>query len=191
MLFDTLETVRHWSASARAPLTREVVDSLEDLAALQGEWRWLCARCPDTSPALRPERLLSWFRHVAPTPRPWVLTLRSEGRLVGLAPLTVRVENGARTVRLLGEGMPACLDILMDRELAPHGGVLLLEWLTWHRERWDTCVFEQLREGSRLLSTPLPAGWSERREARAQPEDGLGTQRHYRRSLWLTPAVSQ
>jgi CelD/BcsL family acetyltransferase involved in cellulose biosynthesis len=149
------------------PLEVEGVTSPRDLEALQGEWRWLWARCPGATTFQRPEWLLPWYRHFGPyfSPRePWVVTLRSEGRLVGLAPLAVREENGARVVRLLGEGLSDYLDVLMDPELAPHGTRALFAWLARRGEHWDTCVFEQLREGSPLLRTPVPPGWGEHTE---------------------------
>lgn len=160
---------RFRTSQAPTPLEVEAVSSWEDLQALQGEWRWLWARCPSATTFQRPEWLVPWYRHFGPyfSPRPpWVVTLRSEGRLVGLAPLAVREENGARVVRLLGEGLSDNLDVLMDPELAPHGVRALFAWLTLHGEQWDTCVFEQLREDSPLLHTPVPPGWGERTQVR-------------------------
>ena len=37
----------------------------------------------------------------------------------------------------------------------------LFDWLARNGELWDTCVFEQLREDSPLLHTPVPEGWGE------------------------------
>ncbi|WNG33344.1 GNAT family N-acetyltransferase [Archangium violaceum] len=158
---------RHQTTRTLAPLEVEEVVSLRGLEQLQGEWRWLWARCPGATTFQRPEWLLSWVRHLGASfsaQPPWVVTLRSEGRLVGLAPLGIRVENGARVVRLLGEGVSDYLDVLMDPELAQHGVRTLFNWLGRNGERWDTCVFEQLREDSPLLHTPVPEGWGERSE---------------------------
>ncbi|QRN96184.1 GNAT family N-acetyltransferase [Archangium violaceum] len=156
---------------ARAPAHLEVeeVVSPRGLEQLRGEWRWLWARCPGATTFQRPEWLLPWYRHFGPgfSPRPpWVVTLRSEGRLVGLAPLAIREEEGARVVRLLGEGLSDSLDVLMDPSLAPQGVRALFDWLARNDERWDLCVFEQLREDSPLLATPVPPGWGEHSEAR-------------------------
>jgi CelD/BcsL family acetyltransferase involved in cellulose biosynthesis len=162
-----LDAPRPQTTQVLTPLEVEVVTSRRGLEALQGEWRWLWARCPEATTFQRPEWLLPWYRHFGPyfSPRPpWVVTLRSEGRLVGLAPLAIREENGARVVRLLGEGISDYLDVLMDPELAPHGVRALFGWLARGGEHWDTCVFEQLREDSPLLRTPVPPGWGERTE---------------------------
>ncbi len=172
MMLGNQDTPQPQSERASTRLEEEVVTSLEAWKALQGEWRWLWARCPGASPSLRPEAVLS---HAPPEPL-WVLTLRSEGRLVGLAPLALRNENGARVVRLLGDG---AADVLMDPELAPHGVDQLFDWLARHRDRWDTCVLEPLREDALLLRTPTPLGWGERLES-------SGTS--HRRTLWLAPA---
>ncbi|MCY1073993.1 GNAT family N-acetyltransferase [Archangium lansingense] len=175
-----LRTVR-----APAPLEVEEVVTLRGLEQLQGEWRWLWTRCPTATNFQRPEWLLPWYRSVGTTfsPRPpWVVTLRSEGRLVGLAPLAIREEDGARVVRLLGEGSADHLDVLMDPVLAPHGVQILFNWLALTSELWDTCVFEQLREDSALLYTPVPDGWGEHTEARElNPRTG---QHNHRRTLW-------
>jgi CelD/BcsL family acetyltransferase involved in cellulose biosynthesis len=175
MMLGNLDSPQLQPERALAPLEEEVVTSLQGWKALQGEWRWLWARCPGAPPSLRPEGVLTWYQHHAPTEPLWVLTLRSEGRLVGLAPLTLRSENGAWVVRLLGEG-PS--DVLMDPELAPRGVDHLFDWLARHRDRWDTCVFEPLREDALLLRTPAPPGWNEHLESR-----GTG----HRRELWLAP----
>ncbi|WP_375770430.1 hypothetical protein NR798_05920 [Archangium gephyra] len=176
-------------ARAPAPLEVEEIVSLRGLEQLQGEWRWLWTRCPTATTYQRPEWLLPWYRSAGTSfsPRPpWVVTLRSEGRLVGLAPLAIREEDGARVVRLLGEGSAEHLDVLMDPLLAPHGVRTLFDWLARNGELWDTCVFEQLREDSPLLHTPVPEGWGEHIEARdVCPRTGL---HHYRRVLWHGPA---
>jgi CelD/BcsL family acetyltransferase involved in cellulose biosynthesis len=164
-LIANLEAPLLRTARAPAPLEVEEVFTLRGLEQLQGEWRWLWARCPGATTFQRPEWLLPWYRHFGPSfsPRPpWVVTLRSEGRLVGLAPLALREEDGARVVRLLGEGISDYLDVLMDPALATHGVQTLFDWLALNGERWDTCVFEQLREDSPLLRTPVPEGWGER-----------------------------
>jgi hypothetical protein len=173
---------------APAPLEVEEVVSLRGLEQLQGEWRWLWTRCPTATTYQRPEWLLPWYRSAgtsfSPQP-PWVVTLRSEGRLVGLAPLAIRDEDGVRVVRLMGEGSAEHLDVLMDPLLAPLGVRTLFEWLALNGERWDTCVFEQLREDSPLLHTDAPAGWGDYTETREPcPRTGL---RHYRRVLWHRP----
>lgn len=192
MMFDNLEVPRLWPNHEYAPLAEEVATSLWEMEALRGEWRWLWTRCPDAPITLRPESLLPWYRRAdASFSPPWMLTLRSEGRLVGLAPMIVRQENGTRVVRLFGEGLPDYLDVLMDPELASHGAELLLGWLARHGDRWDSCVFEQLREDSRLLRAPTPMGWCERIETRDfQPPERV-PMRFHRRSLWIAPARPQ
>ena len=173
------------SPPASRPLEVEEAVSLRGLEQLQGEWRWLWARCPGATAAQRPEWLLPWYRTFGPrlgSHQLWVVTLRSEGRLVGLAPLLLREESGSRVVRLLGQGSADDLDVLMDPELAPHGVRTLFDWLGRDGERWDTCVFEQLREESALLRTPVPSGWGERTESWEANDT-----RTHRRTVWHAP----
>ncbi len=173
------------STPSSRPLEVEEAVSLRGLEQLQGEWRWLWARCPDATAAQRPEWLLPWYRTFGPrlgSHQLWVVTLRSEGRLVGLAPLLLREESGSRVVRLLGQGSADDLDVLMDPELAPHGVRTLFDWLGRDGERWDTCVFEQLREDSPLLRTPVPSGWGERTESWEANDT-----RTHRRTVWHAP----
>jgi hypothetical protein len=193
MMFDNLDVSWRWPDPEPTPLQEEVVISQRGLESLQGEWRWLWARCAGATTAQRPEWLLPWCRRRAdPSSSPlWVLTLRSEGRLAGLVPLTLRLEQGARVVRLLGEGLPGYLDVLMDAQLAPRGMLHLFDWLARCANQWDTCAFTQLREGSQLLRAPLPPGWGERIDAGELPS-GSGTHgRCYQRGLWLAPAKAQ
>ncbi len=58
----------------------------------------------------------------------------------------------------------------------------LFDWLVRDGGRWDTCVFEQLREDSPLLRTPVPSGWGERTESWEANDT-----RHHRRTVWHAP----
>ncbi len=72
--------------------------TVEELAGLRDEWDRLAEACG--RPCSAPDLLLAWWRTMAPEgASPRVVTVREDGRLVGLAPLLV--ERGALGVPLL------------------------------------------------------------------------------------------
>lgn len=182
MRFEQLDDVRRAPASALAPLQAEVLTTREELEALRGEWRWLWARSRATSRFPPPDWSLLREDFLTPAISRQVLTLRNEGRLVGVLPLVVRMEGGDRVLRLLGGGRLNASHLLMDGQLAPHGGAVFFAWLAGQFDAWDRCVLEPLAEGSPLLRAALPPGWGERHEPRG---------RLHRRILWPSWAMRQ
>jgi CelD/BcsL family acetyltransferase involved in cellulose biosynthesis len=67
----------------------ERVDDYEGFAALRGEWNALLARSDAATPFLTWEWLSAWWRTLGAGLRLQILAVRSEGRLVGIAPLFV------------------------------------------------------------------------------------------------------
>jgi CelD/BcsL family acetyltransferase involved in cellulose biosynthesis len=130
------------------------------LESLRDEWSALCDRRPDTTPFQRPEWLLPWSRAFPPH-EPWILTVRSEGRLAGLTPLFRWRNSSERTVSPFGAGLSDYVDAVIDPEA--EGPVLeaVFSWLEDRRGEWDVCDFEQLRPSSPLLRAPAPARWAE------------------------------
>lgn len=131
----------------------EEITTTEGLEALRAEWTGLWERCPDATPFQSPEWLLAWWRHLG-RGWLWTLALRCKGRLAGLAPLFVHRPYGLplRCVSILGTGVTDYLDVLMERACQDSAVGFLLEHLAEHSARWDYCDFEQLRQGSPLLS---------------------------------------
>jgi CelD/BcsL family acetyltransferase involved in cellulose biosynthesis len=128
---------------------------LEDL---RDEWSALCDRC-DITPFQRPEWLLPWSRAFPPH-EPWVLAVRTEGRLAGFIPL-FRWQNGTeRTVSPYGAGLSDYVDAVIDPALEAPVMESVFAWLADRRGEWDVCDWEQLRPSSPLLRAPVPAGWS-------------------------------
>ncbi len=142
----------------------EEVTTTEGLEALRPEWAELWRRCPDATPFQSPEWLLPWWRHFAGVGL-WVLTLRRGGRLVGLAPLFVYAnpEAGERQVLLMGTGITDVTGALFATDVQCQGPSAVFAHLDAHRDRWDSCDFQQLRAGVPLLRTDVPEGWQERR----------------------------
>lgn len=95
----------------RAQLTVQVVDSAVDAEALVPEWRELAA-VAGTTPFTGPDYGLTWWRHRG-RGRLHLVTVRSAGRLVALAPLHVRPIAGLRVVRFLGHGLGTVAELLV------------------------------------------------------------------------------
>jgi CelD/BcsL family acetyltransferase involved in cellulose biosynthesis len=92
----------------------------------------------------------------------WLLALRRERELVGVAPFFIPPETSSHAgqVLLLGTGITDYLDVLLDEEAEASGPSAIFAHLHEHRDRWDSCDFQQLRGNSVLLNGPLPDGWA-------------------------------
>lgn len=145
------------SAAPAAP-TVEVLDHAGPLEALRGEWAALWDRCPSATPFQSPEWLLAWWRHLGGAPA-WTVTLRRDGRLVGLAPFYVHTDpdTGIRQLTLAGNGITDRLDALVHPSVED-GGARILRYLYENRHRWDTADLADLHPASPLLTAPLPWG---------------------------------
>ena len=147
----------------------EEIGGLAALSRLRAEWSDLFDRSVSPTPFQRPDWVIPWARSFAPT-EPWILSVRAEGRLVGLAPFFCYAAGDERIVAPLGAGVSDYLDVLADRHDAKGVVEALFGWLDARSDRWDTLDFEQLRPGSPLLEAAPRASWSEeRREDAACP----------------------
>ena len=140
------------------------VDELHDLGGLEAirdEWSELWKTCPLATPFQAPEWLIPWCRYLGGG-RAWTLALRSEGKLVGLAPLHVYTppETGERTLLLLGTGISDYLDVLTAPAWEARVLARLFRHLDEHADRWDVIDFQQVRSVSPLRVAPVPAGWA-------------------------------
>src|SRR5437899_9915998 len=77
-----------------------------ELDTLRSAWNTLWSQCPRATPFQSPEWLIPWWRHLGKGEL-WVLAIRQEDQLVGLAALCID-ENRATvegTVLFLGTGI--------------------------------------------------------------------------------------
>jgi CelD/BcsL family acetyltransferase involved in cellulose biosynthesis len=134
--------------------------SLQDLEQLRPEWEDLFHRCPTATPFQHPGWLISWWRHLGEgTLR--VLALRTEERLIGLAPLFIH-KPAATTescVLFLGTGVTDYQDLLLEPGFEEDGTAAIVAFLEKPNREWDACDFQQLRPGSPLLNYPLLPEW--------------------------------
>ena len=140
----------------------EVTDAA-GLAALRDDWQSLAERSPHTTLFQTWEWQSVWWQHCG-SGRLWVLTARSQGALVGLAPLYRAPYFGLplRRVAFLGTGASDYLDFIALPEQAEACRDQFLAYLAAHRGRWDLVDFQQLREGTPLSRAALPKGLSGR-----------------------------
>jgi CelD/BcsL family acetyltransferase involved in cellulose biosynthesis len=148
-------------------LSIDQLESIEALERIEPEWRELWEHDPAATPFESPEWLLPWTRHLWGGGKLRVLAIRSGGSLVGLAPF-FHWGYGAKPemirVSLLGSGISDHLGMLAVPEYALLAAHLVLEHLTADGGEWHLCDLLELRSGSPLLRTEVPAGLT-RREA--------------------------
>lgn len=142
-------------ASAAAPFV-----SLEALEALRGRLG-LYRRSPTATPFQSPEWLIPWWRHYGEGELlAW--SFWREERLVGLAPLYCRVENGIRRVLLIGAGNSDYLDLLSVPGEEDTVAIATLEALAAESSRGDIGDLHELPPGAIFAVAPAPRGWRER-----------------------------
>jgi CelD/BcsL family acetyltransferase involved in cellulose biosynthesis len=99
---------------------------VDRLQAIVEEWRDLLPRCGQDEPTLAPEWVLPWWdvfgRH--DERRLCVAELRTNGRLVGLAPLVTRRRRHRRVVPLRRLELVCCGEPWQDEVLSEYVGVL-------------------------------------------------------------------
>jgi CelD/BcsL family acetyltransferase involved in cellulose biosynthesis len=157
------------TAPATALGAPEVVADAAAVEALVVEWRDLAATSA-RSPFESPDWLVPWWHHYAGQSRPRVLTWRSDGRLVGVAPLVAsRTRQLATALTELhfwagfGPALRGQVDVLAPDEHRPAVLRGLVDWLRDGPQRWDILNALRLPAGSEtppaLLAAGTEAGW--------------------------------
>jgi CelD/BcsL family acetyltransferase involved in cellulose biosynthesis len=143
----------------------EEITRFEALEAIRPEWSALFERCPTATPFQSPEWIISWWRHFGGGGELWAILLRSDGRLVGLAPLFIQQggERNIRQVQLIGTGITDYLDPIIDPEIVLSGAERIFAHLASHRSKWDLCDFQELRPDSPFLQASVDHGLQLRR----------------------------
>lgn len=137
----------------------EPLTTLEDLEVLRPEWSRLYARCLDATPFQSPEWLLTWWRHLGGGDL-FVLALREQEQLVGVAPVFFHEWQGRRQVSPIGVSFSDYFDLLVLPEYASQGVGMIFDALARERSRWDICILPEVRQGSPLLTVPSTANLS-------------------------------
>lgn len=133
------------TGEAGAPaLGVEVLESIEAVGALQGEWDALFARCTDRNPFLGFDWAISWLGSVGASVRPLVIVVREEARVRAIAPLCV---NESRVLTFIGYPQSDYADFILDRDADPASVLeLVLAEVFSRRASWRVAVLDQLGE---------------------------------------------
>jgi CelD/BcsL family acetyltransferase involved in cellulose biosynthesis len=104
---------------------------------LAPEWEELYRCDSSATPFISPGWGLAWMRNWSRSAEPWLIAVRDEGRLVGLAPLALERYRGARVVRMLGKEPGDYWDVLAAPELRAPVARALASELSRLEDRWD------------------------------------------------------
>lgn len=140
------------------------IRSEQALAALAPSWWDLWRRCPGATPFQSPAWLLPWWRAFAPG-QLCVITVRGDGRLLGLAPFYV--ESGRRGRRLLpiGVGVSDYHDILLEPGIADAVADRIVRHFA--AMTWDACEMPELLIGASAFRLTSPLGCHARTETQS------------------------
>lgn len=133
----------------------DLVRTESALSGLEAEWKELHAAANARNPFLGWEWTQACLHELGTGATPFVLTLRMDGRLVGLAPLRLERNWGFRVLRFIGDGRSDYLGFLLHPE-APDAQSRLLEGLEQHRAHWDLAVLRQLNNEYSGLASATP-----------------------------------
>jgi CelD/BcsL family acetyltransferase involved in cellulose biosynthesis len=128
-----------------------------DIHDLVPEWTELFRGDDRATPFQAPAWVYAWWRHWTWRARPWVLTVRHEGRLVGLLALCRQRVGGLRVLRTNGEPGDYC-DMLAVPELRERVAAVIAAELRAHARDWDALILSQLPPGSTTAMAAERAG---------------------------------
>ena len=136
-------------------VTTRLIDSAEELAALEPQWWALWRDAPQATPFQSPAWLLPWWRAFAPGRLTTIAAWR-DGELAGIAPFYL--EDGALGRRLLplGIGISDYLDVLLRPEDVEAASALADELAAV--DGWDSIELEELAPEAAGRALPCPDG---------------------------------
>jgi len=152
---------------SESPMQVTRLDSLDEMAALQSEWRELESRCAGLTPFSTWEWCDAVARYRIDGQPLAVFALRDRGELLGIAPFATTRFAGLRTFRLLSSGLGRySLADYQDLPMADERRGDVIEALcdALARQRgWDVLHLQELPPSSRttadLMSAAARRGW--------------------------------
>jgi CelD/BcsL family acetyltransferase involved in cellulose biosynthesis len=112
------------------------------------EWERLFAADLDATPFASAEWARAWWPHWAGDARPWIVTVRSGGRLVGLAPLVLRTRGPFRVLAPLGRHPSNYWDVVALPELRAQVAAAVAEEIARRAREWDAVMLSGLPQGA-------------------------------------------
>ena len=107
------------------------------LSELEDEWNLLLDRIDVASPFLTPSWQLAWLDTYGAAHRPYILTARRRGELIGLWPLASRKRGLFRVLEPIGAGRSDWLDIPVLSDGRDATLAAFCRFLAEERARWD------------------------------------------------------
>ncbi|MGH7199749.1 MAG: GNAT family N-acetyltransferase [Planctomycetaceae bacterium] len=136
----------------------ELLNSAEQLHALEPEWNAVLAESASAGVFLTWEWISTWWEHFGTTLRPWILVAREApgGRAAGIAPLVLRrhpFRGPCRELSLIGNTAGAAdhLDVIARAGWERAVAAGFVETLQSHRHQWDVLRLDGLRAESAFL----------------------------------------
>jgi CelD/BcsL family acetyltransferase involved in cellulose biosynthesis len=118
------------------------IDTLEGFRALETEWDSLLAQSKNTNVFLTWEWLFAWWQIFGGKNRLWLLTVKDNGELIGIAPLMISVYRKGffrlRVLRSIGTPQSDMGGLIANRKEV--AAIAVSDYLKKHEREWD--IFE-------------------------------------------------
>jgi len=126
----------------------ELIETEEELLALEGEWNAVLSRSLTNTFFQTFEWIRTWWEHFHQGRRLFTLVVKDDGRIIGIAPLMITVQGAGplklRTLQLIGTGALPFLGLgLADRmdliiaDRAEEALSCIFDFIFKQRSRWD------------------------------------------------------
>jgi CelD/BcsL family acetyltransferase involved in cellulose biosynthesis len=123
----------------------ELHDNIESVLP---EWEELFRADPEATPFTSPQWARAWWRTFGGSGRPWIVAVRENGQLVGLAPFILRRRG---PLRVLGRpGSHPSQDVLAPSQLRPDVAETVAAEIVSRRKEWDLMAVSCFPEDSAI-----------------------------------------
>jgi CelD/BcsL family acetyltransferase involved in cellulose biosynthesis len=120
----------------------------DGLEPLLSEWARLFAADPHATPFASPGWAEVWWSYWGYSDRPWIVVVRDQGQLVGLAAFLLRQRGSIRLLRGLGRSPGDYWDIVALPAVREYVAEAVAETLAERRDQWDVLMLDGLGSGS-------------------------------------------